>query len=74
VEDFESGGFVPFVNFSKVEWTNCKADAGPARFTDGRTSSFSPGDSTTLVDISQKGVSMTSTVVSGDNVTITYIA
>jgi hypothetical protein len=74
VEDFQSGGFMPFANFLKVEWTNCKADSGPAGFTDGITSSFSPGDSTTLVGISQKGVSMTSTVTSGNNVTIIYIA
>jgi Peptidase A4 family len=74
VEDFSSlGGTVPFANFSKFKWTNCKADTGPSGFTDGKTTSLRPNDSTTIVDIAQNSVILTSTEVSGDNVTITYI-
>jgi hypothetical protein len=73
VEDpLQDGLIVPFANFGKVEWFDCKADArvGGAA---GNTTSFYPSDATpVIIDFGFNHLTNVST--SGKNITVTYLA
>jgi hypothetical protein len=66
VEDFESGSsLVPFADFGTVTFTGASAVIGGSTVTPG-------GDDADTIYIQQSGPILTSTTISGSEVTVTY--
>ena len=62
---------VDFANFTKVEWTNCQAAATDAS---GKVTLLTPGNGTpTIVNLAQGLRYLTSTNITGDQVTTFYL-